>query len=108
VSKQSRLNPEQVPAIRLRIASLFFDDAYDDNEIIEQLSDEGFQISLSACVRLRKEMGIHRWQSNEDFQQYAQRYRTLIEHELKKGSATQLGRGLLYSHFRNQGIIISR
>jgi arginine repressor len=108
ILKQIRTNIEQVPAIRIRIATLFFDDAYDDQEIVEQLKSEGFQISLTACVRLRKEMGIHRWQSHEDFQQYAQRYRTLIERELGKGVATHLGRGLLYYHFRNQGMVISR
>jgi hypothetical protein len=99
---------EETPILRGRIINLFYQFAYNDSQIQEQLERDGFSISLRSVVRIRREEGAFRRMSEEQWIASMESFRTRIQAELDKGHAESIGRGLLYYHFRGQGFNISR
>jgi hypothetical protein len=99
---------EETPILRGRIVNLFYQFAYSDSQIQEQLQKDGFPIPLRSIVRIRKEENAYRRMSEEEWIASMESFRTRIETEMNNGLSESFGRGLLYSHFRGQGFNISR
>jgi hypothetical protein len=95
-------------ALRARITVLFFECCLEDNDILYILRKEGYSLNKLGLQRLRKKMGLIRrvsLQSREEADKF------LLEHvqkELDKGTIEGLGRGHLYTYFRNSMHLVSR
>ena len=104
-----RKQTEDSPELRVRIRYLFFEIQLEDEDMLRTLKTEGFDLGLTGLVRLRKEMGLHRRLRGEEAQQEADEVlRHHIQEQQQKGTIEGYGRGLLFTHFRQQGINTSR
>ena len=94
--------------LRLRITNLFISCCLKDDDILEVLRYEGYQIGGERLVRLRKELGLFRRMSSKESQTADIQLRAIVQDELEKGRIQGFGRGYLYTHFRSMGLIASR
>jgi hypothetical protein len=95
--------------LKKRIQVLFFEVGLDDNEMLQVLEQEGFQLGKYALVRLRFELNLRRRIRSPEQQREADIIvRRLVAQELEKGVIDGYGRTYLYTFFRQQGYIIAR
>ena len=95
--------------LRLRITNLFINCCLKDDDILEVLRHEDFEIGEQRLVRIRKELGLLRRISTiEEGQAADVQLRQIVRDELEKGTIQGFGRGYLYTHFRGLGHIASR
>jgi hypothetical protein len=77
--------------------------------MLQDLQESGFpDISKFHLVRIRKELGLYRWETEESWERKEAHYRTIIERELAKGILDSYGRGMLHAYFKGEGFNIKR
>ena len=99
------------PELRIRIAALFFQESLPDDLILEVLTAEGWQLSFTWFVQLRKRIGIRRRISWQEAEERHEEFRSIIMAELDRGEINNYGRTMLYAHFRSSDslqLMISR
>jgi hypothetical protein len=96
------------PILCGRIISLYFSELCTDSDIAEELEHDGFNVIAKDVATIRKQLGIYRRSSNEDWQSEEPRFRALVTVQLQNGQITSLGRGLLHTQLRSEGHNISR
>lgn len=96
------------PQLRLRMAVLFTEIGLDDTSIKEVLEKEGYQVSTTGLIKIRKEMGLVRRTSKEVQQQHEGKLEEIVQRELDRGNINMYGRRMAYHYFRSQGILASR
>lgn len=106
ISKRKRV--ADTPELRIRISVLFYQCCLSDPHILTVLTREGYAISGRSLARIRKEMGLRRRINPGATEEADCAVRELVQKELDKGFIEGLGRGNLFSYFRNQMHIISR
>ena len=95
--------------LRKRIHFLFCRWGLSDEEMLEDLQDEGFTITSRGLVRIRKELGFKRLELSPEARAHMDEVtRGLIEEELGKNVIQDLGRGYLVEHFRKLGHPVKR
>jgi hypothetical protein len=105
---RKRTYTEDTPHLRARIATLFFQCCLNDDEMLQVLRQEGFQIKSRTLQRIRLSMGLHRRLSLDRYEEIDGILKEVVRKELDKGGIEGYGRGLLYTHFRSHMHIISR
>jgi len=106
-----RLAPIKDPDyLHERIQFLVFRKNLNDEELLQVLQKEGFQVHHRTLVRNRLRLGIRRRRDDEGEEkaEYEQFVRRLLEEELKKGVISGYGKGFIQSHFRQKGFLIAR
>ena len=88
--------------------TLFFEHGLEDKEMLRFLQDEGFDINLRSLGKLRRGLNLHRRENPEQAEQRIPRLQEIIREELAKGIIKGYGKELLYRHFRDLGVIVSR
>ena len=96
------------PQLRLRIATLFLECCFRDEDILGILLYEGYQIGQDALIRVRKEMGLRRKVLSEDKAESDKELEHIVRTELERGNIQGYGKTALYYHFRTQGYVASR
>ena len=76
--------------------------------MLEDLQDMGYQISISAVTRVRKQMGLVRRMSVFNRQALDSQLFEILRRELDDGRVLGYGRGLLWTYFRRQGQLVTR
>jgi hypothetical protein len=102
--------PEPTDELCKRVQILFFEVGLEDRDMLHLLNREGFNISKWHLVRLRFRLNLRRRIGNtqEDHDHADSVVEQLIKDELRHGQIEGYGRGLLHSHFRQQGYIVAR
>jgi len=103
-----KIHTDDTPELRLRIATLFYQCAFKDEDILDVLRQEGFKIQPRALRRIRKKMGLIRRLPGRDREEADKKLLAVVEAELNKGKIEAFGRSHLYYHFRSQQHIVSR
>ena len=99
---------EDSPQLRARLAVLFYEVCLKDDDMMRVLIEEGYQITLTGLVRLRKELNMTR---KVDFRHREEADRLLLDiaqKELDKGEIDGYGISHLYTYFRTKQFNISR
>lgn len=100
---------DEESAIKARIFVLLFNVGLEDVDILKALHQEGHNIGKWTLKRLRLTEGWKRRPAKyEDIREADAEIQRLVEGELQKGTIEGYGRGHLYTHFRQQGLIIAR
>jgi hypothetical protein len=99
---------EDTPELRLRIATLFYQCAFRDQDILDVLRAEGFAIQYRALQRIRKKMGLVTRLPSSEREEADKMLLDLVQAELDKGRIEGFGRNHLYHHFRSSQHIVSR
>jgi hypothetical protein len=107
VRQQPKFQIADNPQIVSRICHLFYQCMYDDDQILEEIRDDGFSISKRTLATVRKNHGMER-RHNHFTDQEEHRYRTIIQNQLDKGVIDSYGRKYLHVHFRTNGFNIAR
>ena len=95
---------EDTEHLRQRIHFLFCRIGASDEEMLQWLRTEGFTVTSYGLVRIRKELGLKRLETNKEVRDHMDEVvRRLIQEELGKNVIQHLGRGLLVEHFRKLG-----
>jgi len=108
VRKRNRAPSNSDSALRDRVTTLFFEHGLEDKEMLRFLQDEGFDINLRSLGKLRRGLNLHRRENPEQAEQRIPRLKEIIREELAKGIIKGYGKELLYRHFRDLGVIVSR
>ena len=95
--------------LRTRLEDLFFENGLSDNELLEALQEEGFQVSLNGLRDIRKKCGIFRRLDQAQIETAQQKLREwFIQERVTTNAARNLGRGMLSVHVRQQRVPIAR
>ena len=95
---------EDIDELRQRIRIFFCRAGATDEEMVRWLRIEGFTISPSGLVRIRKELGYKRLETSQEARDHMDEVvRGLIYEEAGKNVIQGLGRGMLVEHFRKLG-----
>lgn len=105
---RKRLRTNDTPQLRARIAVLFYQCCLTDHDILNALKKEGYSVSTTALVRIRKELGMKRRINPGDADAADHAIQEVVQRELDNGFIEGLGRGNLFSYFRSQMHIVSR
>jgi len=90
-----------------RLNVLYFNESFDNNMILKQLVDEGFVLSKWHVVQLEHTMGIYRRRSaNSPLSD--DELREILAKKMNEGGIETLGRGMLQTRFRREGITVGR
>ncbi len=103
-----KIHTDNTLGLRLRIAALFYQCAFKDEDILDVLRQEGFTIQPRALRRIRIKMGLVRRLPGRDREEADTKLLAVVEAELNKGRIEGFGRNHLYYHFRSQQHIVSR
>jgi hypothetical protein len=96
-----RLNkPVDTPELRLRIASLFFQECLPDQAIHEVLVEDGYRIAYRTFVQFRRAIGIKRKHSAAEYEARYKEFKAIVSKELDKGEISSYGRTMLHTYFR--------
>ncbi|KAM0803128.1 hypothetical protein BDR22DRAFT_802080 [Usnea florida] len=101
----SRLDrTEDTQELRDRIRVFFCRAGATDEEMLRWLRIDGFTITPTGLVRIRKELGYKRLEPSQEARDHMDEIvRGLIEEEAGKNVIQSLGRGMLVEHFRKLG-----
>jgi len=99
--KQTQVPDEDVDRLVLRTAALFFQEGLPDDIILSVLKEEGFTLTRTAFVQLRKAHGMIRRVSWEQQQERMAQWRAVVQKELDRTELGNYGRTMLIAHFRN-------
>lgn len=94
--------------LKKQIKVLFCEVGLSDEDILNVLKSEGYQIGQYALVRLRFQMNLRRRQSSGTQTEADNDIRELILQELAKGEIEGYGYRFLYTYFRQRGHLIGR
>ncbi len=103
-----RIRTDETAELRFRIAVLFFHWCLKDTNMLHVLNQEGCHIGKQAPIRIRQDLGFQRKVSIWNREELDRDLYCLVEQEYEKKLLKSYGRGLLYSHFRKNGHIITR
>ena len=81
---------------------------YTDVEIIVELADYGYIITLTRVKRIRIEMGLRRRMSVFDKQARDAQLFEILKAELNKGHLEGYSRRHLYTYFKKRGQLVTR
>jgi hypothetical protein len=93
--------------LRAQIAILFHANLSDTN-IVRALKQSGVPIEVTAVVRIRKNQGLIRRMTPFERHRSDERLFEVLKKELENGRVEGFGRGLLWTHFRTNGHLVSR
>src|SRR4051794_24596867 len=79
-----KIHTDDTLELRLRIAALFYQCAFKDEDILEVLRQEGFTIQPRALRRIRKKMGLVR-RLGKDREEADTKLLAVVQAELNKG-----------------------
>ncbi|KAL3475663.1 hypothetical protein BJX99DRAFT_271041 [Aspergillus californicus] len=95
--------------LHARIKVLFFQVGLEDEDMLIVLQREGFTIKARTLKHVRHTLGLYRrTTSNIALQAQVEAMLVKLQAELAKGQIEGYGRGLLQTHMRNQGVLMSR
>jgi hypothetical protein len=98
---------EDTPLLRASIAILFRLNCT-DVEMVTELADCGYIITLTGVKRIRLEMGLRRRMSVFDRQARDAQLFEILKAELDEGHLEGYGRRHLYTYFRKRGQLVTR
>jgi hypothetical protein len=104
---QRRQTTHDTPVLRASIAMLFRLNCTDE-EILDELIDNGFQIKKTGIKRIRLELGLARKMHTLDREAMDAQLFGVLKEELDDGRIEGYGRGLLYTYFKRQGRLVTR
>jgi len=104
---QLRQRTHDTPVLRASIALLFRLNCTDE-EILDELTDNGFQIKKTGIKRIRLELGLARKMHTIDREVMDAQLFGVLKEELDDGHIEGYGRGLLYTYFKRQGRLVTR
>jgi hypothetical protein len=108
VSKRVRTLKEEEENLQSQVKKMFFEGLMTDREMLYVLRKQGYQIGIGGLRNLRKRLNLYRRLSNEQFAEYKDDFRSMVQQELDSGTIEGYGRKYLYTYFRSQQHIISR
>lgn len=94
--------------LRTRIAYLFSALRLTDADTIDVLARDGFTINTRALARIRKDMGLRKSTSREDFEAVDEQLRALLKQELDMNTISGFGEGNLYTYMRSKYNVIGK
>lgn len=89
-------------ALRVLIATLYFQQCLPDKVIHQIINKEGYPIAFRTFVQLRRTMGIKRKRSLSEFEAHYNEFKAIISTELDKGTISSYGRTMLATYFRSK------
>jgi len=108
--KKIQAAPEMTDELCNRVRVLFYEVGLEDRDMLYVLKREGYNITKWNLIQLRFRLDLRRRVgSSEEEQAHADTViHQLISDEVQKGQIEGYGRGLLYTHFRQQGYFMAR
>lgn len=103
-----RIKIEENPAIDMCIAALFFHSCLGDDDILKVMTQEGFILSHWGLVRKRKKLGLLRKIAAKDMKEADEDLLKVVRKAFDDETIQKYGRGLLWTHFRSHGNLVSR
>ena len=95
--------------LRARITKLCFAHNYSDQELLQALQKEGFTVTISGIVRIRKDLGIQRRRNKEQTEHSKEQARQLLlEQKEIDNVAETCGLRSLSTYVRKHGVNIGR
>lgn len=103
-----RIKSEGNPEMDMRISALFFQSCLGDDDILKVLTHEGFITSRWNLVERRKKLGLLRKIAAGDTTQADTDLIETVRKAFSDETIQKYGRGLLWTHFRSHGNLVSR
>lgn len=108
VSKRVRPLKKEEENLQSQVKKMFFEGLMTDREMLYVLQKQGYQIGIGGLRNLRKRLKLYRRLSNEQFREYEDDFRSMVQQELNRGTIEGYRHKYLYTYFRSQQHIISR
>lgn len=96
------------PELRARIAYIFSALRLTDADTIDILTRDGFILSPSALIRIRRDMGLRKSTRATNSEEMDQQLRELLRSELDTNNISGYGKGNLYTYMRSKYNVVRR
>lgn len=96
--------------LRSRVSSMVYQNRLSDEEMVQVLILEGFEISINGLQRLRKRFGLSKRTQSEQSEEVDERIREVLKEEHSRNPTVieDLGRNDLYLYIREKYHIVGR
>ena len=88
--------------IRKKLESMFFESQFTDEQICDQLKEDGHEITPHSLRRMRKQMGLNKRIIAGTEEELEKTIKDLLVKEYENPEAKQLGRSEIYARLRSK------